>query len=291
MLLHTPVAIEPSPLRLSHEKPVLLVGSCFTDHIGQRLRDYGFTVLTNPFGILYNPLSIAECLRRCYGGEEVGREHLVQHNGLWHSWLHHGSFSAPTAEECLSKCNTSLREAHRLLQGGHSLLVTLGTAFVYEREGLAVANCHKVPAGQFVKRQLSVEEVAAALQPYPALYTVSPIRHWADGAHGNQLSKATLLLAIDHTRHPYFPAYEIVMDELRDYRFYEPDMLHPSQVAVDIIWERFQQTYMDPSTIALGQKHHQLHLLEGHRPLHPHSTEALKHQQRINTLRNELNIR
>ena len=291
MRLQTTIPVIPSPLRLSQQRKILLVGSCFTEHIGQRLRDFGFNVLVNPFGIMYKPVSIADCLRRCLQGEEVTASQLIRHEGLWHSWLHHGSFYSSDKEECLCRCNDTLREAHQFLQEPCDIIVTLGTAFVYEHQGHVIANCHKLPASQFTKRMLSVEEIVAALNPYKALYTLSPIRHWADGAHGNQLSKASLLLAIERLQHPYFPAYEIMMDELRDYRFYDQDMLHPSPLAIEIIWERFQQTYMDADTIALGQRYHQLHLLEAHQPLHPGSANAINHQEKIEALRHSLNNR
>lgn len=272
MNLTTPVPVVPSPLRLSHERPVLLIGSCFTESIGMKISDFGFRTLINPFGILYNPLSIAECLRRCVEGEEITERELVFRDQLWHSWLHHGSFSRPTPEACLEACNQRLHEAHNFLKENPVIILTLGTAWVYEHEGRPVANCHKVPGKEFTKRLLTVDEITSQFSPlnspFPILLTVSPIRHWADGPHGNQLSKSTLLLATEQLPWEYFPAYEILMDELRDYRFYDRDLLHPSPLAVDIVWERFQQTYMDAPTLARGQEAHKQHLREAHRPLH-----------------------
>lgn len=286
--LQTQIPVSVSPLRISHHQHILLVGSCFTEHMGQKLQDFGFEVMMNPFGILYNPLSIAECLNRCYNDRELTEDELVFHDGLWHSWLHHGCFSNADKESCLCACNRAIHEAHSFLQQPHKVIITLGTANVYSRKGMVVANCHKIPNTAFEKRRLELEEIIEALKPYPALYTVSPIRHWADGAHGNQLSKATLLLAIEQMGGEYFPAYEIMMDELRDYRFYDQDMLHPSSLAIELIWERFQQTYMDTETVALGQKYHQLHLMEAHRPLYPDSETFRKHQDKIELLRKDI---
>lgn len=272
MNLSTPVAVAPSLLRLSQDRPILLIGSCFTESIGLRLKDFGFRVMMNPFGILYNPLSIAECLRRCLIGEEITENELVERDGLWHSWLHHGSFSHPAKEDCLAACNQRLHQAQNLLKENPLVILTLGTAWVYEHKGRVVANCHKVPGKEFTKRLLTIDEIVAAYAPLPlpqTLWTVSPIRHWADGAHGNQLSKSTLLLASEQLQGEYFPAYEIVMDELRDYRFYDRDMLHPSPLAVDIVWERFQQTYMDTPTLTLGQECHQQNKRMAHKPIHP----------------------
>ena len=307
MELQTRIAIDPTPQRLSHRDRLLLVGSCFTENIGNRLEDYGFEVMSNPFGILYNPISIAECLRRCMDDIEITSDELVHHNGLWHSWLHHGSFSHADKDTCLSQCNKHIHDAHAFMQQGCTIVLTFGTAYAYylADKALPVANCHKVPASQFDKRLLTIETIADAYSNLlshhlPTILTVSPIRHWADTPHGNQLSKGTLLLAIEQMRHnalhacpdntsfSYFPAYEIMMDELRDYRFYDADMLHPSPLAVEIIWQRFVETYMDSATCERGKKFQQLHKMEAHRPLFPESEEYKKHMERTEALRAQL---
>ncbi len=298
--LTTPIDIPPQPT-VRHDSHILLLGSCFTDAVGERMEHGGLTVLRNPFGVLYNPLSIAACLDHCLSGRHIGEEMLVQHDGLWHSWLHHTSLSHPDREECLRQCNERIDAAHQFLQECDTLVITWGTAYAYYlttqpdseqslSEPLLVANCHKVPARHFERCRLEVDEIVQTWLPLcqklvqlpqqpRIIFTVSPIRHLADGAHGNQLSKATLLLALDHLSDQwsvisdqqnrvsqpatdpqfsilnsqfsisYFPAYEIMMDELRDYRFYDRDMLHPSDLAVDIIWQRFQQTYLLPETM------------------------------------------
>ena len=238
------------PFGIDFATGIVSLGSCFSDEIGQRLRDGDFHVEQNPFGTLYNPASVASALKRMMYDREVGMDDLVEHDGLWHSWHHHGSFSRPTAEECLEACNSRLHQAHEALKQASLLMVTFGSAWVYELEGSVVANCHKLPQENFVRRKMSVDDIVSLWRPlldelhacYPALnvlFTVSPIRHIGDGLHGNQLSKSTLLLAVDELvdhelpparrkrkgvkvttpDHPvtlYFPAYEIVLDELRD---------------------------------------------------------------------------
>lgn len=264
-ILTTPVHAEPFATRLDMGSTVVSLGSCFADEVGHRLQAAGLSVELNPFGTLYNPASVASALDRLMADQELTTDNLVQHDGLWHSWYHHGSYSRPTPQECLDACNTAIHHAHKTLATADMLIVTFGTAFVFEHEGQVVANCHKLPAQCFVRRRMSVHEVVALWQPLrerlsafnPRLhvvFTVSPIRHMADGAHGNQLSKSTLLLATEQlvglqpTLAAYFPAYEIVLDELRDYRFYGPDMAHPTPLAVDIVWERFQEATMTPAT-------------------------------------------
>ncbi len=278
---HTRVGVPAMPFGIDYATGIVSLGSCFSDEIGMRLRESDFHVEQNPFGTLYNPASIAAALRRIMYNREVGREDLVEYGGLWHSWHHHGSFSRPTVEECLEVCNSRLHGAHEALKQARLLLVTFGSAWVYEHEGEVVANCHKLPQDNFVRQCMTVDDIVSLWRPlleevhacYPMLhilFTVSPIRHIGDGLHGNQLSKSTLLLAVDelvdHDLPPvkrkkkdakveeserpvtlYFPSYEIVVDELRDYRFYGPDMVHPTDLAVDVVWDRFQRATMVPA--------------------------------------------
>lgn len=259
MKLSTPIELGQQGWLLTHDDSVLLLGSCFSDEVGQRLQQSGFDVLCNPFGTLYNPLSIEACWRHVLSGESFAEDCLVQHDGLFHSWLHHGSFSRSSAQEVLDGCNAALEKTRRFLDRHPVVIITLGTAYAFflsnpdsPMHGRVVANCHKLPARCFDRRRLSVDEVVAACRTWMdmdrVLYTVSPIRHLADGLHGNQLSKATLLLALDQLGCDYFPSYEILLDELRDYRFFARDLCHPSDVAVDIVYERFQQAYMSEST-------------------------------------------
>ena len=259
MKLATTVDISPAPFAIDHGSPLLLVGSCFTDEVGGRLQAAGFDTLCNPFGTLYNPLSIAACLQRALDNRPMEADELVQHEGLWHSWLHHSRFSHGDKEVCLARCNEAINQTHAFLKRKPTMLVTFGTAWVYYHQGSVVANCHKIPQRQFERQRLPVNVIVDVWLPLmkrlecKTIFTVSPIRHMADGAHGNQLSKATLLLAVDRLASSsplagYFDSYELLMDELRDYRFYARDMCHPSDVAVDIVWERFQEAYMSADT-------------------------------------------
>ena len=285
--LTTPVIVPQLPFKIDYSTGIVSLGSCFADEIGERLQEGDFHVEMNPFGALYNPASIAAAVRRLMDDREVGMDDLVQHEGLWHSWHHHGCFSHSTAEETLAACNSRIHQAHQALKEASLLMVTFGTAWVFEREGEIVANCHKLPPQMFVRRRMTVEEIVALWQLllqelaayYPGLkvlFTVSPIRHMADGAHGNQLSKSTLLLAIDnllptiHCPLPtyYFPSYEIVLDELRDYRFFDEKMTHPTPLAVDIVWDRFQRATMLPAIREQAHFNAKQHKREKHIPLH-----------------------
>ena len=285
--LTTPVLAPQMPFRIDYSTGIVSLGSCFADEIGARLQDGDFHVELNPFGALYNPASIAAAVRRLVDDRPIGREDLVQNEGYWHSWHHHGSFSRSTAGATLMVCNSRLHRAHAALGEASLLMVTFGTAWVFEREGAIVANCHKVAPQEFARRRMTVEEIVALWQPlleelaayYPGLhvlFTVSPIRHMADGAHGNQLSKSTLLLAVDQliaqnsrlNTLSYFPAYEIVLDELRDYRFFDEKMTHPTSVAVDVVWERFQRATMLPAIREQAHYNAKQHKREQHIPLH-----------------------
>ena len=280
------------------------MGSCFSDAMGERFAECGFDVLSNPFGTLYNPLSVAECLKRGSTSAPLTSDDIIFHNGLWHSWLHHGSFSNPDRLALLANCNEAVHKVSLWLKHPSLLLFTFGTAYVFRHAGRIVANCHKLPATQFERSSLTVDEIIEIWQPllqslrregHQVLFTVSPIRHLADGAHGNQLSKATLLLAIEQLCSDglaeYFPAYEILLDELRDYRFYSDDLCHPSALAERIVWQHFQETYMEADTLALCDKHLQLARLKQHRPMRNDTPEYTKYKENISRLERELSQR
>ena len=288
----TRIGIPPIPLAIDFACGIVSLGSCFSDEMGQRMSDSGFHIEQNPFGTLYNPFSIATALRRLMDDSEITAADLVQHEGLWHSWHHHGSFSRPTQEECLAACNARIHQAHAALKEASLLMVTFGSAWVYDlADGRGtVANCHKLPQELFVRHRLSVDDIVARWRPlldelhalFPSLhtlFTVSPIRHIGDGLHGNQLSKSTLLLAIEQllstsNSQPstyYFPAYEIVLDELRDYRFFDEKMTHPTDLAVDVVWDRFQHAAMTPAVRQQAHFNMKQHKREQHIPLHPSS--------------------
>ena len=289
--LQTIVDIEQPQLKLSHNRPILLIGSCFTEHIGNNLANCGFNVMINPFGILYNPFSIADCLDRCIHNQYITANDLILHNEIWHSWYHHSCFSNSDQEQCLLQCNQSITDTHSFLQQNPIIILTLGTAWVYRYHEKIVANCHKIPNTLFTKELTSINNIVDRFQSLSlndVILTISPIRHWADTPHGNQLSKSTLMLASNQLPYSYFPAYEIMMDELRDYRFYDQDMLHPSPLAINIIWERFSNAYFNKDTQIIAEKFSQLHKMKAHRPLFPQSDAYQKHLARINQLETEL---
>ena len=289
MKLYTSVDIAPSEKKIGYQDKILLLGSCFADNVGEKFAEHYFQTTINPFGTLYNPVSIANNLL------PIASDHLpiVCHNGLWHSMMHHGGFSHPDKDELLQRCEESLTIMRRALQEASTIIVTFGTAWVYEKDGMVVANCHKLPAKDFVRRRLTVEEIVQTWQPIIEqmsgkhwIFTVSPIRHIKDGLHENQISKAILLQAIDclvsnSAVVSYFPSYELMLDELRDYRFYAEDMVHPSQVAVDYIWERFVEAYMTVDTQNEMRVLHQFWRDRHHRFLHPDTAEAIAFAQRI----------
>ena len=272
MKLQTPVADEPCKVGISYEDKIMMLGSCFTDNIGRQLVDYGFDVCVNPFGTLYNPVSILRSVERLISGTSFTAEDCVQIGAgdtRWCSFSHHTSFARASREEFLEHANMALKAAHEHFLSCTKVIITLGTSwcFRHKESDAIVSNCLKHPASEFFRERLSAAEVTEALRrivelccessagvcPKQFIFTVSPIRHFKDGAHGNQISKSALLLGIDDllaglpadlSMNPfyfadYFPAYEIVMDELRDYRFYAEDMCHPTQQTVDYIRERF----------------------------------------------------
>ena len=280
--LQTTVDIQPSAWKIGYEDKILLLGSCFSDEIGEQMKQRYLHVTCNPFGTLYNPISIANAITM----NEVPE--LVLHDGLWHAMSHHGSFSRANEKEARAAVAASVETMQRALEEATVVIVTFGTAWVYEMNGEVVGNCHKLPDSMFTRRRLTVEEIVAAWQPilarYPDthwLFTVSPIRHIKDGLHENQLSKATLLQAIEQliqsdnkssnrqsSNRQYFPSYEILLDELRDYRFYADDLVHPSKLAVNCIWERLVDTYCTNQTKNEMMLQHKRWKQTQHIPLH-----------------------
>jgi len=263
--LQTPVTDLECKVGISYKDRIMMLGSCFSDSIGRQLADFGFDVCVNPFGTLYNPVSILQSIEMLAGSRLFGPEDCVQIGAgdeRWCSFSHHTSFARASEEEFLADANEALAAARERFVSCNKIIITLGTAWCFRNvaSGAVVSNCLKRPAAEFIRERLSSAEVTETLRKISELcsgkqfiFTVSPIRHFKDGAHGNQISKSALLLGIDdflcgcpvdlsmnpHYPADYFPAYEIMMDELRDYRFYAEDMCHPSQQAVDYIRERF----------------------------------------------------
>jgi len=291
-----------SPLSLSADSRILLIGSCFTDNIGAKLLECGMPATVNPAGVQYNPASIAAVLRAAMRGR-VPEDSIFEHEGRTRCWLFPTRYSDPDHDAASQLFAGTVASAGRALIEADALIVTFGTAWIYEHLQSAlssysaiVGNCHKVPAAEFARRRLSVSEIVAdwralleeisvfrpAKEPLKVVFTVSPIRHFKDGAHQNTLSKATLHLAIDEIIHgddtvgegtcpcvvaDYFPAWELLMDDLRDYRFYADDMLHPSAPAVDYIWQHFSQTYFPPSSLSTLAERARALRAARHRPM------------------------
>ncbi|MCA1745928.1 MAG: GSCFA domain-containing protein, partial [Bacteroidales bacterium] len=250
-----------------------------------------FPTKVNPYGVLYNPLSVSAAFEAIIENHMVTGDDMVERDGLWHSFMHHGSFSHPDLSTAVTKINQATESAHLFLQHAEFVVVTFGTAYVFEHklEQRIVANCHKFPEIDFNRYLLETDEIIDVWKDLivrlrvfnPGLkiiFTVSPVRHWKDGAHGNQVSKSVLILAIDKLVHlfdkvTYFPAYEIVMDELRDYRFYDAAMMHPNEVAIDYIWQRFSQCRFNPDALNYLKEVSKIVRARQHRPSgHPTAT-------------------
>ncbi|MCR4764901.1 MAG: GSCFA domain-containing protein [Bacteroidaceae bacterium] len=300
MNLFTSVNISKISPQLGYADALLMMGSCFVTEMGKRLQGVKLRCKVNPFGVLYNPLSIASSLGMLLKHQFPTNDDFVYHEGCWHSLSFHGDFSAPTQQELMANIHQSLDDCQEILQQISCLLITFGSAYVYERKltGKVVANCHKLPEKLFSRRRLSVDEIvrtyrsvlSAIWEVNPScriLFTVSPIRHVRDGLHENQLSKATLLLAIDELKQLfpsqvlYFPAYELLMDELRDYRFYADDLVHPSEMAVEYIWQRFTTAYFTQEAIETMESVKEIKKMMEHRPLHPESKEYARFLHQI----------
>lgn len=285
MKLQTTVECNRCGSGISYKDKIMVLGSCFADNIGDRLLKAGFDVCVNPFGTLYNPVSVCNSVTRLASGIPFSENECVEMGakaGLICSFSHHTLMARPTAEEFLEVANASFGKASAFFKGCNKVIITLGTAWIFRHNGTGetVSNCLKRDASEFTRERLSVGSVVMLLERmvsrFPEkefIFTVSPIRHLKDGAHGNQISKSTLLLALEDVcgrfdNAGYFPSYEIMMDELRDYRFYAADMVHPSDQAVEYIWERFTDVMLPEGEKEKLLENEKLERQSRHRPLH-----------------------
>lgn len=270
---------------LSHSDSILMLGSCFTTSVGEKLCDDGFDMLINPFGALYNPASIAMTIERMVSRRQFDKSEAISYQGMFHSMMSHNALSSPDLPGFIDTHNEILNNAADFLRNCTCAIITLGTAWVFSFNATnkVVANCHKMPASLFTRSRLSVDEcrryisdiieMLRSVNPdMKIIFTVSPIRHTADELHGNMLSKSTLLLAIDSTISGeencyYFPSFEIMLDDLRDYRFYDSDMRHPSTVAVDYIYERFRDSFFFAETKEMAEAFRRLQARTRHRTI------------------------
>jgi len=286
MKFRTEAEVAPLRTRIDYRSRILTVGSCFADNVAERLAAAKFRVTVNPFGPMFNPESVAAALHRAAECRTVTAEELHAGEAGFFHYDFHGSFTSPSAAAAMEAMNGAVRSAHRALAEADTAILTLGTAWVFRlaESGAAVANCHKQPAGTFRRELLPAEAVAGVLRDLAGgllagkriLLTVSPVRHLADGLDGNFLSKAVLRVAAAEAAAvcpnvEYFPAYEILCDDLRDYRFYADDMVHPSAQAVEYIWEKFAEALLSPEAREMSRRVAAVAAAAAHRPLHPGS--------------------
>ena len=291
MQFQVPIQIKTLDPYITYKHRILLTGSCFTEHIGNYLADVKFNVLQNPNGILFDPMSVCHSLVSYIQNKQYTAEDLFYLNECWHSWQHHSRFSGMDKNEVIATINQSQTQANNFLQQADWLIITLGSSFVYKLEDnlLPVANCHKAPAQNFQKHLLSIDETVTALdntlyqlfQFNPGLkviFTISPVRHLRDGVTENNRSKARLIEAVHHlvnkfNRLYYFPAYELVIDVLRDYRFYDIDMAHPNYAATQFVLEKFTESCMDEATRRLMEDIKKIVTARNHKAFNPQSNQ------------------
>lgn len=301
MELRTIVNTYPSSERIDYTTKVMFIGSCFATEIGMKMHSGRMPVMINPSGTVYNPVSVSKTLEVAIENRKFQQEDLYDNNGTWLSFHHYTEFSAGSPEGVLEKINRRTEEAHEFIRSAKFLFLTFGTARIYRWKptGVIVSNCHKIPSASFEQELLSVNDIVSlwknqldtlhALSPdLKVVFTVSPIRHWKDGAHGNQVSKSTLILAIEELLdHPavnsYFPAYEIVMDDLRDYRFYAGDMLHLSDTAIDYVWNVFSGSFITREALDIWKEVDRITKAVGHRLPEDSNTDIKKFAGRLLT--------
>jgi len=282
----TPVEVDPVPFRFSLNDRIMVLGSCFADTIGEQLVNTKFKVDVNPFGPLYHPIVVAHSLLRLLNRKPIMDEEWVTRDGMWYSWTHHSRYAGNSRLNCQQVINKRMEQAMDHLLDCNRLIITLGSSYRYalkEKPSYLVANCHKFPPQMFIRSRSSIAEIVEGLSlaldhffdlkpEAKVLFTVSPIRHTKDGAHANAVSKALLLATVDELkihygdRVAYFPSYEIVMDELRDYRFYAEDMVHLSVQTQQYIWDRFKSAFMTIETQQAIKAYAKIRQAIAHRP-------------------------
>ena len=309
MNFQTQIPIQKSDFPIDYTSNVLLLGSCFAENMAEKFEYFKFENVVNPFGIIFNPVSLEKLILRSIHKNYFTANDIFYHNEAWHCYEVHSELSNPNQEEFLSNLNQLIDSTNQQLSNSTYVIITLGTSWVYRHieSNKIVANCHKVPQKQFVKEILSIAQIEASLQNIISeihavnpkcnfVFTVSPVRHIKDGFVENTLSKAHLISALNASNFQlptssYFPSYEIMMDELRDYRFYTEDMLHPNQTAIDYIWIKFFENYVDEKEFSLMNQVCEIQRALKHRPFNPNSESHLKFlenlDQKINTLVNK----
>ncbi len=294
MKFRTEITIEEPKFQIGFENRILTIGSCFAQNIGEYFQRYRFSILCNPFGVLYNPVSVYNSIKLAVEKTEFTKADLVENQGEWHSFYHHSDFSHHDQNVCLTNINENIIATDKFLRNSNLIIITYGTSYVYRHreKNIIVSNCHKLPQSEFEHYRLSFESTTKTIRQTIELlrslnenikivFTVSPVRHWKDGAINNQLSKSNLLLAVNSLSCEnkdclYFPSYEIVMDDLRDYRFYSEDLLHPNQIATDYIWKKFSDSIILEENISIMKNIAQIVKARKHKVRNPQSQ---KHQE------------
>ncbi len=299
MKLQTNIPLQDASKQFGYEDKILLLGSCFAENIGDKLRYHKFQTTVNPYGILFHPLAIERVLQDVYNGTHSGEGTVFELEETWKSFIAHSRFNSSSKGALEDKLKDAHEQLTKAIAKASHIFITLGTAWVYQHKetGIAVANCHKVPQKEFIKGLLPVEEIMASLtrqcmiikkinSKTEIIFTVSPVRHLKDGFVENTRSKAHLISAVhqvvDGKQAQYFPAYELMMDELRDYRFYATDMLHPSEQAVHYIWEKFLEVYAFAKAKTTSKEVEEIQRGLAHRPF---NTKSKQHLQFLEKLR------
>ncbi len=304
MDFRTKINITKESKSIDYNSNIVLFGSCFIENMEKHLKYFKFQNTSNPHGIIFHPKAIEKAVYECVNNKEYKKSDLFYHDEFWLSFNHHSKFSSFSSNEILTSINSNISKTHKALNLASHVLITLGTAWVYrfEKKEILVANCHKIPQKQFNKELLSIDQIVESLNKIISLikqinsnttllFTVSPIRHLKDGFIENALSKAHLLSAIhqivDNKNTFYFPSYEIMMDDLRDYRFYKNDMLHPNETAIEYIWEIFKETWISEKTYPLMKEINSIQKSLQHKPFRKGSK---KHQLFLQQLKNKIEL-
>ncbi len=297
MQFQLPIQIKPPVKKINYRDKILLIGSCFTEHIGDSLEELKFSVLQNPHGILFDPVSVCKSLVSYIHYKQYDDRDLFYLNEVWNSWSHHSRFSHIDKKDCLKTINASQLRAHEFLKQAKQIIITLGSSFSYHlteqsplsenKKGVGdgVANCHRAPAQWFTKHLLTIDEIVSSLEDcyrqltdfnpnLDIIFTISPVRHIRDGVVENNRSKARLLEAVHHMvnkfdKLSYFPAYELVIDVLRDYRFYDIDLVHPNYMATEFVLEKFTESFIDEESSQLMEEVRKIAIARKHKPFQP----------------------
>lgn len=306
MNLQTKIPLQPQKFnQIDYNSKLMLLGSCFSENIGAKFEYYKFQTTINPFGILFHPLAIENLITRAINSDHYSGDELIFHNEQWCCLDAHSKLNKATQDDLLIALNTQIDNTFAQLRNASHILITLGTSCVYRHisSDRIVANCHKVPQKQFLKELLSIDTISQSLEATVALirsvnpkvsfiFTVSPVRHLKDGFVENTRSKSHLIAAVHQVvdqrkQQYYFPSYELIMDELRDYRFYDTDMLHPNRLAIDYIWEKFRFVWLTDKATKTADNVASVQAKKAHRPFNP---ESVAHQEFLSKLKSDIEI-